>query len=102
MQRTSVWMENLEGGLEYLQQVITEDKLGLSRELESQMAHIVDTYQCEWKTTVEDPEKVKRFAHFVNSDASDDNVVFVREREQIRPATDDEKRRGRQDVLASA
>ena len=29
---------------------------------------------------------------FVNSDAGDNNVVFVEERGQIRPATADEKR----------
>jgi len=102
LQRTSVWMDNMEGGLEYLQQVVIEDSLGLAQELEGQMAHIVDTYQCEWKTTVEDPEKVKRFSHFVNSDASDDNVVFVREREQIRPATVVERQVAPEDILASA
>ncbi len=102
LQRTSVWMDNLEGGLAYLQQVIIEDKLDLASELEEQMAHIVATYQCEWRTTVEDPEKAKRFSHFINSDASDDNVVFVREREQIRPATSDEKQGNREDILAIA
>ena len=55
------------------------------------MAHIIDTYQCEWKTTVESPEKRKRFRMFVNSDETDNNVIFVEERGQIRPATDDEK-----------
>ncbi|MDB4989192.1 MAG: nitrite reductase, partial [Myxococcaceae bacterium] len=45
-----------------------------------------------WKVAVEDPAKRKRFRHFVNSDAADDNVVFVREREQLRPARQDERR----------
>lgn len=91
LQRTSVWMDNLEGGLDYLRSVIIDDKLGIAAELEQEMAHIVNTYQCEWKTTVEDPEKVKRFAHFVNSGDSDSNVVFVKERGQIRPAYDHER-----------
>ncbi len=99
LQRTSVWMDNMEGGLSYLQSVIIDDRLGIAEELETDMAHIVDTYQCEWKTTIEDPVKVKQFSHFVNSDATDDNVVFVREREQIRPATAEE-RQG--DILATA
>jgi len=30
--------------------------------------------------------------HFVNSEHADPNVVFVREREQIRPARTDEKK----------
>ncbi len=85
LQRTSVWMNNMEGGLEYLKSVIIDDKLGLCEELENDMSRIVGTYQCEWKTTTEDPKKVECFNHFINSDASDDNVVFVKEREQIRP-----------------
>ena len=68
LQRTSVWMENMEGGLDYLKSVIIDDKLGITAELEDQMQHLINTYQCEWKTTLEDPEKMKRFAPFVNSD----------------------------------
>lgn len=91
LQRTSVWMDNLEGGLDYLREVIIEDSLGLAEELEKQMAHVIDTYQCEWKTTIDDEEKLKRFRQFVNSKEDDNNVVFVQERGQIRPATEDEK-----------
>ncbi len=90
LQRTSVWMDNLEGGLDYLKNVVIEDSLNVCNELESEMALIVDTYQCEWKTTIENPEKVKRFRTFVNSESKDDTVVFVEEREQIRPATKEE------------
>ncbi len=91
LQRTSVWMDNLEGGLSYLQQVIIDDSLGLNEELEAEMALNIGNYQCEWATTLNDPEKLKRFSHFINSDATDTNVIFVTEREQIRPAFDDEK-----------
>ena len=91
LQRTSVWMSNLEGGLEYLQQVIIEDSLGIGAELEEQMNNIVDTYQCEWKTTIEDPEKLKRFRQFVNSKAEDRDIIFVEERGQPRPATEEER-----------
>ncbi|MBU2966935.1 nitrite reductase large subunit NirB [Amphritea sp. 2_MG-2023] len=91
LQRTSVWMENMEGGLDYLRQVVINDSLNLGEELEQQMAQVVSSYQCEWKTTLENPEALKRFRHFVNSDAPDNNVVFVEERQQIRPATASEK-----------
>jgi nitrite reductase (NADH) large subunit len=91
MQRTSVWMENMEGGLDYLRSVIIDDKLGVNEQLETQMQHVVDTYQCEWKTTIEDESKLKRFRHFVNSDETDANVIFVEERGQIRPANDEER-----------
>lgn len=91
LQRTSVWMENLEGGLDYLKEVVIDDSLGIANTLEQQMAHIVSTYQCEWKTTINDDEKLKRFRQFVNSKTEDSNVVFVEERGQMRPASDDEK-----------
>ena len=91
LQRTSVWMENLEGGLDYLKQVVCEDKLGIAAELEAEMQHLVDTYECEWKKAVNDPATLRRFRTFVNSDAGDNNVVFVEERGQIRPATEDER-----------
>ena len=91
LQRTSVWMDNLEGGLDYLKQVVIEDSLGIAAELEEQMSHIVDSYQCEWKATIEDPERMKRFVQFVNTDAQDEQIVFVQERGQPRPATEEER-----------
>ena len=93
LQRTSVWRENLEGGLDYLKQVVIEDKLGIAAELEAQMQHVIDTYACEWKEAVTDPAVRRRFRHFVNSEQGDENVVFVPERGQIRPADPDERRR---------
>lgn len=91
LQRTSVWREKMEGGLEYIQDVVIRDSLGIASELETQMQADIDAYQCEWKTTLSDEERFKRFKHFVNSDQVDDNVVFVKERGQIRPATANEK-----------
>lgn len=91
LQRTSVWRDNLEGGLDYLKAVVIDDKLGIGEELESQMQLVVDTYACEWKKAVTDPATRQRFRHFVNSDDRDDNVVFVEERGQIRPATIEER-----------
>ncbi len=87
LQRTSVWLENMEGGLDYLKKVVIDDKLGLCAELEEQMAYNISQYQCEWKTTVENEELQKRFKHFINTNATDDNLAYVVEREQIRPAT---------------
>jgi nitrite reductase (NADH) large subunit len=92
LQRTSTWLDNLEGGLDYVKQVVLEDKLGIANELEADMARVIAGYECEWKKAVEDPETQKRFRHFVNSDAVDDNVVFVQERGQIKPAMRMKKR----------
>ncbi|MBB5496063.1 nitrite reductase large subunit NirB [Paraburkholderia sp. MM5384-R2] len=91
LQRTSVWRDNLEGGLDYLIDVIVNDRLGVANELEVEIQHVVDTYECEWKKAVTDPETRKRFRHFVNSGESDSNVAFVEERGQIRPATPAER-----------
>ncbi len=91
LQRTSVWLERLEGGLDYLKAVIIDDSLGIAAELEAEMAGVIGTYACEWKETLADQEKLKRFRTFVNSDASDPTVRFVQERGQRRPARADER-----------
>jgi nitrite reductase (NADH) large subunit len=99
LQRTATWRDNLEGGLDYLRQVVCEDSLGIAAELEADMARIVASYECEWKKAIEDPATLKRFRHFINSPDADDNVVFVQERGQIRPATAAERRQ-REEVVA--
>jgi nitrite reductase (NADH) large subunit len=91
LQRTSTWLENLEGGIEYVRKVVCEDSLGIGAELEADMARVISTYACEWKVAIEDPQTLKRFRHFVNADTTDANVVFVEERGQIRPATPAER-----------
>ncbi|MBW4525971.1 MAG: nitrite reductase large subunit NirB [Phormidium tanganyikae FI6-MK23] len=91
LERTATWFNKLEGGMDYLKQVIIEDSLGICAELEAEMAHQVDTYACEWKTTIDDPTKVCRFRHFVNSDDSDPNLVQVEERGQQRPIYEHER-----------
>ena len=87
LQRTSTWRDNLEGGLDYLKGVICRDELGIGAELEADMAGVIATYECEWKKAVEDPVTLKRFRHFINSEESNPDVLFVQERGQIRPAT---------------
>ena len=86
LQRTSVWRESLEGGLDYLKAVVIDDSLGLGAELEAQMQLVVDRYECEWANALSDPEKLKRFRTFVNSAAADPDIRFVQERGQPRPA----------------
>ncbi|MFG6458447.1 nitrite reductase large subunit NirB [Roseateles sp. BYS96W] len=91
LQRTSTWRDSMEGGLDYLKSVVIDDKLGLGSELEAQMQAVVDSYQCEWKTAVETPAVRQRFRSFVNSEQPDEQIVFVKERGQIRPARADER-----------
>jgi nitrite reductase (NADH) large subunit len=91
LQRTAPWLDNLEGGIDYLRRVVCEDSLGIGAELEADMQKFVDAYECEWKKAINDPEALKRFRHFVNSDEPDRDVVFVAERGQRRPARPDER-----------
>lgn len=83
--RTSVWCDKLEGGIDHIREVVVDDKLGIAAELEAMMQHLVDTYQCEWKTTVEDPERRKWFRQFVNTDDTEPTIEIVSERGQQRP-----------------
>lgn len=39
-------------GIEYLKDVVINDKLGIAEKLDAQMQHVVDTYQDEWATVV--------------------------------------------------
>lgn len=100
LQRTSVWMDNLEGGLAYLQDVVMNDSLNINADLEAQMETVVGAYQCEWKTTLESEASRKRFRQFVNNDGTDTNIQFVSERGQVRPATEMEKSNGADNLIA--
>ncbi len=91
LERTATWLNKLEGGIGYLRRVVVDDCLGLAADFEAEMARHVDDYRCEWKATIEDPERVAKFRTFVNSDQGDPNVVFVTERGQPRPAYVHEK-----------
>ena len=94
LQRTSVWRDNMEGGLDYLKDVIVHDSLGIAAELESRMQHVIGTYQDEWRTAIEDPEVRKRFKTFINAKAAEQNdphIQFAPVRGQIRPKTEAER-----------
>jgi nitrite reductase (NADH) large subunit len=92
LQRTAPWQENYEGGLEALKKVVFEDSLGIVADLDAAMATHVGGYEDEWAATLRDPEKLKKFAAFVNApDESDPDLMYVEERGQLRPARDEEK-----------
>jgi nitrite reductase (NADH) large subunit len=85
LQRTAAWLNNLEGGIDYLKEVILQDSLGIGAELEAEMAKTLSAYQCEWKSALEDPEKRRRFRPFANTEESDPSLAYVQERGQKRP-----------------
>ena len=91
LQRTASWLDNLEGGLDYLKSVVIDDKLGIAAELEQEMAFIREQYHCEWKETLDDTQQQLRFRHFINSAQPDPLVQFVAERHQHRQASPEER-----------
>ena len=91
LSRTSTWLESLEGGIDYLRDVIVSDKLGLNAQLEQELAQLREKVICEWQETVNNPHARKRFSHFVNSPLPDPNVQIVSERLQHRPARPEER-----------
>lgn len=84
--RTAAWLEQMDGGIQYLKTVIIDDRLGIGDELERRMQYLVDTYKCEWKEVVDDPQKRRLFRQFVNSDETESDIEIVTERGQSRPA----------------
>ena len=81
--RTATWLNKMEGGIDYLRNVVVHDSLGIAAELENEMQGLVDSYKCEWKEVVDNPELRKRFTHFVNApEIKDPTVQFETMREQ--------------------
>ncbi|WP_328677937.1 nitrite reductase large subunit NirB [Streptomyces sp. NBC_00322] len=86
LERTSTWLERIEGGLDHVRDVVVHDALGICAELESLMADHVANYRDEWSETINDPERLRRFVSFVNApDIPDPTVKFVPERDQVKP-----------------
>ncbi|QTE28251.1 nitrite reductase large subunit NirB [Pengzhenrongella sicca] len=88
LQRTAPWMEEVEGGIDGVRAVVLDDTLGIAADLDAAMARHVDVYEDEWAATLADPEKLRRFASFVNAPTTPDpSLAYVPERGQVRPAT---------------
>ena len=75
LQRTAPWLDELDGGLDRLREVVVDDALGLAADFEAAMARHVDSYSCEWKGVLDDPAKLARFVSFVNAPESPDPTV---------------------------
>jgi nitrite reductase (NADH) large subunit len=83
--RTATWLNKLDGGMSYLKNVVVNDSLGIAAQLEDEMQLLVDSFHCEWKEVVNNPQLRKRFSHFVNAPAEKDpNVKFQTMRQQLK------------------
>jgi nitrite reductase (NADH) large subunit len=81
--RTATWLNKMEGGLDYLKNVVLHDSLGMNAQWEAEMERHVNTYECEWKVAIETPELRNRFNHFVNApQEKDPTVQFEQMRDQ--------------------
>lgn len=85
LQRTARWIENLPGGIDYLREVVVDDRLGICADMERQMQELVDSYFCEWTEILRDPERQKAFRQFDNTAETVDTVEIITERGQERP-----------------
>lgn len=74
--RTATWLNKLEGGIDHLREVVIDDSLGLGEELEREMEFLVNTYSCEWKEVVENPQLRARFKPFINTEEPDSSLQF--------------------------
>ncbi|MFO7823016.1 MAG: nitrite reductase large subunit NirB [Cyclobacterium sp.] len=87
LNRTATWLNKLEGGVDYLRDVVVNDTLGIGETLEKEMEFMIQTYACEWKEVVNNPQLRAKFKHFVNDDGGDPSVAFQEMRGQKIPAS---------------
>ncbi len=83
--RTATWLNKMEGGIDYLRNVVIHDSLGMAEQWEKEMEQHVATYECEWRVAIDSPEIRKRFNHFVNAPEEKDPTV------QFEPLRDQKK-----------
>ena len=86
LQRTARWVEQLPGGIQYLREVVLQNKLGICAELEKQMGELIGTFFCEWTEVINNPERQKVFQQFGNTKQTQDTIEYINERDQPRPA----------------
>jgi len=85
LQRTSVWLDKIEGGIEHVRNVVVNDSLGIAEQLEADIQKLIDGYVCEWKDAIDSPAKRDLFRHFAGPEKASPPVEMVEEREQTYP-----------------
>jgi nitrite reductase (NADH) large subunit len=85
LERTATWQRKLPGGIDFVRRVVIDDVLAIGAELDAEMAAHVATYECEWAATLASPERLARFASFVNTPEPDPTIARVTIRGQRMP-----------------
>jgi nitrite reductase (NADH) large subunit len=83
--RTATWINKLEGGVDYVRDVVVNDCLGIGEQMEKEMQLLIDVYKCEWTEVVNNPTLRVKFTHFANTDETDPNLAFEEIRGQKVP-----------------
>jgi nitrite reductase (NADH) large subunit len=87
LQRTAGWVAAFPGGMAELRRVVVDDAQGIGAELDAEIERHVTGYVDEWRATLDDPEKLRRFTPYVNAPGlGDPDLAYVPERGQARPA----------------
>ena len=86
LERTATWLEKLDGGLDHLRGVLFDDALGHRRRARRRHGPPRRRLRCEWKATLDDPDRLARFVEFVNAPDVATTPVWVTERGQRVPA----------------
>lgn len=87
LQRTARWLEDLDGGIDRVKDVVVNDCLELGEELETAMNDHVAAYEDEWAAVLNDPDRLRHFTSFVNTTTPDPTLTYDTERGQRRPAS---------------
>jgi nitrite reductase (NADH) large subunit len=85
LERTATWQRKLPGGIDFVRRVVIDDVLAIGAELDAEMAAHIATYECEWAATLANPERLARFASFVNTPEPDPTITHVTIRGQRMP-----------------
>ncbi|MDM7832645.1 nitrite reductase large subunit NirB [Cellulomonas edaphi] len=87
LQRTAPFVADHPGGIEELHAILVDDSRGIAAELEAEIAAHVAGYRDEWADALDDPDKLTRFAAYVNAPTTaDPDLAYTPQRGQVRPA----------------
>jgi nitrite reductase (NADH) large subunit len=67
LERTSSWIDRRPGGVDELREIVCNDSLGIAADLEAVVERHVASYECEWKATLDRPDRLVRFTSAVGT-----------------------------------
>jgi nitrite reductase (NADH) large subunit len=83
--RMGIWLNNIEGGIEHLKEIVINDSLNICQDLENDLNKLLTQAGCEWSSVLDRDDIKARFSHYVNSDREDQRIKHITARDQIQP-----------------